>query len=370
MNTPVSMPGITPALMPTAAPEATPDPMAASTPAPAPAVSVVIPTRGRQALLRRCLDAVLAQRLDGGRRFEVIVVDDGHDHDTLRMVRALQHSADRGTAAADALPPDLVYLRPRAGRGPAVARNCGWRAARSEAIAFTDDDTVPQPGWVAAGLRALEGAPGWAALCGRVVVPLETARRPTDHELMTLGLQDAEFVTANAFVRRRALEQVGGFDERFERPWREDSDLQFRLAREAGPVGRCADAVVAHPVRPERWGVCLRQQRNAYFDALLYKKHRQLYRARIRRTPPWDYYAIVALTALALASAALGRTDAALGCGALALALVLRFAWQRLRETSHAPGHVIEMLVTSALIPFLSVYWRLRGALRFRVLFL
>jgi hypothetical protein len=31
---------------------------------------------------------------------------------------------------------------------------------------------------------------------------------------------------------------------------------------------------------------------------------------------------------------------------------------------------VAEMLVTSALIPFLSVYWRLRGALRFRVLFL
>jgi len=28
------------------------------------------------------------------------------------------------------------------------------------------------------------------------------------------------------------------------------------------------------------------------------------------------------------------------------------------------------MLATSALIPFLSVYWRLRGALRFRVLFL
>ena len=45
-------------------------------------------------------------------------------------------------------------------------------------------------------------------------------------------------------------------------------------------------------------------------------------------------------------------------------------AWRRLRHTSHRAEHVAEMLATSAVIPFLSVYWRLRGALRWRVLFL
>jgi hypothetical protein len=114
----------------------------------------------------------------------------------------------------------------------------------------------------------------------------------------------------------------------------------------------------------------LRQQRNAYFDALLYKKHRQLYRDRIRRVPPWRYYAIVALTAAALVCAVLGQFDGALASAVVAVVLVLEFAWQRLRETSLAPRHVLEMLITSALIPFLSVYWRVRGALRFRVLFL
>ena len=50
---------------------------------------------------------------------------------------------------------------------------------------------------------------------GDVVVPLDARRsaRPTDHELMTRGLEDTEFVTANAFVRRSALGRVGGFDE-------------------------------------------------------------------------------------------------------------------------------------------------------------
>ena len=50
--------------------------------------------------------------------------------------------------------------------------------------------------------------------------------------------------------------------------------------------------------------------------------------------------------------------------------LSARFCARRLRGTSHAPSHVAEMAVTSAVIPLLSVYWRLRGAWRYRVLFL
>ena len=187
---------------------------------------------------------------------------------------------------------------------------------------------------------------------------------------MTEGLRTAEFVTANAFVHRRALARIGGFDERFTRAWREDSDLQFRLMREVGPVGRCATAVVAHPVRPERWGVSLRQQRNTFFDALLYKKHPRLYRERIRRVPPWKYYLLVAAVLLAPLLALAEAGGAATGAILLACLLVLQLALARLRRTTLAPSHVAEMLVTSALIPFLSVYWRLAGAWHFRVLFL
>ena len=55
---------------------------------------------------------------------------------------------------------------------------------------------------------------------------------------------------------------------------------------------------------------------------------------------------------------------------ALAVLPVGRPAWRRLEGASRRPSHVAEMVVTSALIPFLSIYWRLRGAWRFRVLFL
>ena len=322
---------------------------------PPPRLSVVIPTYRRPELLARCLVAVLTQSIERV-AYEIIVVDDGHDDATRAQVEAMQPPGGA---------PALRYLRPVQGRGPAVARNAGWRAARGMLVAFTDDDTIPDRRWLEEGERAIGRC---IAICGRVVVP-PVHEPPTDHELMTRGLESAEFVTANAFVWREALERVGGFDERFRRAWREDSDLQFRLAR-LGDVQRAGCAAVLHPVREERWGVCLRQQRNTFFDALLYKKHPRLYRERIRRMPPWDYYAIVALVIVAPLLALAHVAAVAATAIAAALLLVFRLAFKRLRGTSHAPRHVAEMIVTSALIPFLSVYWRLRGALAFRVPFL
>jgi glycosyltransferase involved in cell wall biosynthesis len=324
-----------------------------------PLVSVVVPTYRRPELLMRCLRALAAQTLPAP-AYEIIVVDDGRCDTTRTVVLAL---------AQEPALPAFRYLRPTGTQGPAAARNAGWREARGEIVAFTDDDTVPRSDWLALGATALIAHPNWAGLAGRVVVPLGP-EPPTDHERMTQGLERAEFVTANAFVRRAALLRVRGFDERFTRAWREDSDLQFRLQAQAGDVGRCDDAIVLHPVRRERWGVSLRQQKNAFFEALLYAKHPQRYRGDGGLPIPWDYYAIVALALAAAALAGAGHIPAAGVSLLVALLLVARFAAQRLRHTSRRAGHVLEMLVTSALIPFLSVHWRLRGALRFRVWFL
>ena len=324
-----------------------------------PLVSVVVPTYKRPELLARCLVPLLDQHWLEPGDYEIVVVDDGHCDATAMLVAAFAQSAG----------PRLRYLRPLHGKGPAVARNTGWRAAEAPLVAFTDDDTVPAHDWLAAGRMALLDHPEWSAAGGHVTVP-RSRDAPTDNALMTLGLESAEFVTANAFVWRAALLAVDGFDERFGAAWREDSDLQFRLEDEAGPVGRAPDAVVAHPVRDEAWGASLRRQRNVVFDALLYKKHPQRYRRSIRRVPPWDYYAIVALSGGAVAAVLAGAKLLALAAAGGVVALIARLAWRRLAHTSHTLRHVVEMLCTSALIPFTSVYWRLRGALRWRTAFL
>ncbi|WP_157267761.1 glycosyltransferase family 2 protein [Azohydromonas aeria] len=319
-------------------------------------IAVVIPTYRRPDLLRRCLEALLEQSLDAV-LFEVLVVDDGRSDDTRAVVEEL---------AARPGAPALRYLQPHGTRGPAAARNRGWRATLAPIIAFTDDDTVPDRRWLEQGWRALGRK--LAAASGRVVVPV--LGPPTDHARMTQGLETAEFVTANAFVRRSALERVGGFDERFKRAWREDSDLQFSLLEQVGEVGRAAEAIVVHPVREARWGISLWQQENVCFDALLFKKHPHLFKERIRSRPPWRYVLIVLGTLAALGLALAGQGGAAALAALLALGGILGFAAKRLRGASRAPSHVAEMLVTSFAIPYLAMYWRLVGAWRFRVLFI
>jgi GT2 family glycosyltransferase len=285
-------------------------------------VSVVVPTCGRADLLARCLQALENQSLPR-EQYEIIVVDDSQ----LRS-------------------------------GPAAARNRGWHQARADIVAFTDDDTVPDREWLERGLEAMQDHVD--AISGRIVMPIPAT--PTDYERDAQGLERSEFVTANCLVRKRVLERLGGFDEGFRMAWREDSDLHFRLLQCGARLVHAPRAVVVHPVRPASWGVSVKQQRKVMYDALLFKKHRRLYRERIRASARWDYYLIVA----SLLAAACGFMPALL----LWALLSTRFCVQRLKGASKRPGHVLEMLATSMLIPPLAVFWRFAGALRYRVAFL
>jgi hypothetical protein len=134
-------------------------------------------------------------------------------------------------------------------------------------------------------------------------------------------------------------------------------------------VAHAPGALVVHPVRPAPWGVSLLQAPKIAFDALLYKKHPRLYREKIRARPRWDYHLTVASLLLALAGLAGGNRPLAAGAGLAWLLLSLRFCAARLRGTSRTLSHVAEMVVTSVLIPPLAVFWRLAGAVRYRVCF-
>lgn len=321
------------------------------------AVSVVVPTRGRAQLLNRCLASLALQRFDPA-SFEIIVVDDGPDDETREVVAGwTAHCAQQG--------PAITYIPSMGPHGPAAARNHGWRAARGDIVAFTDDDTIARADWLRNGLRAFRDEVD--AVWGRVVMPLTGT--PTDYELDAKNLERAEFVTANCFCRKRVLEDLGGFDERFRFAWREDSDFHFRLLEYQATILHEPGAVIMHPIRPAPWGVSLAQVKKVQFDALLYKKHPLLYRRKIRAAPRWDFYLMVTSLLVALVLAAAGATAPAALFGGVWLLGTLRFCAQRLRRTSKSPLHVVEMIVTSVLIPPLAVFWRIVGAFKFRVAF-
>jgi glycosyltransferase involved in cell wall biosynthesis len=183
-----------------------------------PAVSVVVATRDRASRLADLLESLRSQTLPG-ERFEVIVVDDGSRDGTAELLAGVGNAGIR------------VVTR-SSGGGPSAARNDGWRVARAPLVAFTDDDCVATPGWLAALVDASAARPG-AIVQGRTdPIPAERDRLgPFSRSLWVDG--GPYYQTCNIAYPRELLERLGGFDADAFPFVGEDTDLAWR-AIEAG----------------------------------------------------------------------------------------------------------------------------------------
>ena len=318
-------------------------------------ISVVVPTKDRDDTLRSCLYSLLGQQYPA-EDYEIIVADDAASEKTRKTVEDMVPGAG----------PAIRYVAVQGRHGPAAARNTGVKESRFPVLAFTDDDCLHAADWLSKGVSALTGEA--SAVCGKTIVPLPDT--PSDYEKNAANLARSYFITANCFCRREAFDAIGGFDERFSIAWREDTDFFFRLLEHGGRVIKVDTALVFHPVRPAPWGVSVLQQKKALFNALLYKKHPELYKKGLREKFPHLYYWIVLFSAVAgffLWQEQMLHAVVALGGW---LTLTAFFCLRRLAGTLHTPQHILEMAVTSSLIPPLAVFWRLYGAVKYRVLFL
>jgi cellulose synthase/poly-beta-1,6-N-acetylglucosamine synthase-like glycosyltransferase len=231
------------------------------------------------------------------------------------------------------------------GRGPAAARNLGWRSAAAPWICFLDDDVIVAPDWATALTRDLQEHGDIVGSQGRIEVPLPAYRAPNDWERNVAGLARSRWITADMAYRRDALERLGGFDERFPRAYREDADIALR-AQSLGALVRGSRRSL-HPVRPaDRW-ISVRLQRGNADDVLMRALHGAKWRER------------------AGAGRGLFATHAAIvAASVIWLALVARFAAKRIAPGPRTADEVATMLVTSAVIPYAAVYHRLRGLLQ------
>lgn len=190
----------------------------------APAVSIVLPTHQRAALLGRAIDSVLAQTFED---FELLVVDDGSTDATPAVLAAYTD-------------PRLRVLRHDTNRGAAAARNRGIGAARAAVLAFQDSDDEWVPDKLERQMGLLATCPPTVAVVysdmervhrdGRITYFRSPAVQPGRllddasgfYQVCGLGIQAT-------LIRRACFEAVGGFDERF--PALEDLELFIRLSR-------------------------------------------------------------------------------------------------------------------------------------------
>lgn len=191
------------------------------------AVTVVVPTRDRAALLERCLARVLAACDAAGHTCEVVVVDDG------------------STVPVAAPTDPRVRVVRTEGVGPSRARNLGIAAARGSVVAFTDDDVEVDVGWLAAACGVLDAAPDVAGVTGRTDAP------PFDplYEHAVFDHDGGSYLTCNVAYRAAALRAVGGFDRQFPHAAHEDRDLAWRIGDLVGEVRYVEAMHVVHPGR-------------------------------------------------------------------------------------------------------------------------
>lgn len=311
--------------------------------------TLVIPTVGRPSL-QEVLDDLA--RCDGPLPAAVVLADDrtrddGAVADVPRRLR------------------DLTEVVRVGGRGPAAARNAGWRRATTTWVAFLDDDVRPPADWLRALGRDLQGQPAdVAASQGRIEVPLPVERAPTDWERNVAGLEHARWATADMAYRREALAAVGGFDERFGRAYREDADLGLRTI-DAGWRIVTGERRMVHPVRPADDWVSLRMQAGNAEDPFMRALHGPGWRTRAGvptgRRPL--HLATVVAALLGLGALVTRRHRAATAGLAITLGLVADFAWRRIAPGPRDPDEVRRMLVTSVLLPFAATWHWVRGVL-------
>jgi len=207
-------------------------------------LTVAVAAYERPESLTRCLAAILEGTVLPA---QLVIVDQSRDERVGRVVAALE----RGPVQVD-------YVRqPRLGL--AASRNAAVARARLPVIAFTDDDCVPAPDWVAVGERLLDLRDPFAALSGRVLalgppsphtfaVSLREGLVRRDHQARAIPW---DVGTGGNFVAKREwLQAVGGFDERLGAgaPGKaaEDADLIYRLLRKGATLRYEPDAVVFH----------------------------------------------------------------------------------------------------------------------------
>lgn len=258
-----------------------------------PRVSVVIASHGRELRLRWLLNALEEQDVD--QPWEAIVVHD-YDEETAARVIGTHPLAQAGL---------LTHLAIDPGTGsPALQRNIGWRAARSELIAFTDDDCRPEPGWLR-GLLAQAGTDAMVVQGRTRPEPFERPILAAPHvRTMVIDPVGPYAQTCNILYPRALLERLGGFDEIAISG--EDVGLSLRARAAGATIAAAPDAVVNHAIESHTLPGILRQNLKWRHLAYLVKRHPE-FRRQLVFGVFWD--ADHARTSVALAGLVLAPRD-------------------------------------------------------------
>lgn len=207
---------------------------------PIPRVSVVIPTKGRPAVL---MQALLSLAEQGEHIAEVIVVDGTAERADETVLRSAIARAPNS--------PELVYCWAPSDSGLPAARNRGVSVSQGDIVQFMDDDTTVEPDYFQHIATAFE-APAIGGAAGVLIDPVANSRplrswlfrwwyvgpfRQRKDELFIRSPLDLTLTNTlpGASAYRRAVFDEFHFDEFLTGPAiGEDLDFSYRVGKRWG----------------------------------------------------------------------------------------------------------------------------------------
>jgi hypothetical protein len=230
-----------------------------------PFVSVVVPFHNAHAFLSNLMESLLNQNYPSD-QYEVIMVDDASTDNSVSIIANWIRGSQRIN--------QVKTLTCNERGGPSKARNIGIKNSKGEIIAFTDADARPDRNWLRELVKGFI-SDSIGGVEGKVVTEFENLLYPLRVS------PSSEFVTCNIAYSRKALAQSGLFDEEFKCPFREDSDLAYRILDQGYKIVPQDSAVVYHPIKHNKLKDLLRVPRYHAYDVLLLKKNPERAKATV-----------------------------------------------------------------------------------------
>lgn len=319
--------------------------------APSKELSIVVPVYNRKNELLLMLDSLLKQEYDR-KKVEIIVSDDGSTDGTGEAVRALikKHS-------------ELKYIR-NPNSGPAAARNAGVRAASGRILGFLDSDIIAGKGLVRNVLRefkrdikALEGA---TIKSGGVPETVFT------HSVE--NLKPGRWLTCNLFILREAMHALGGFDEDFKHPVREDTAFGFAMLENGIQPAFSPKVVICHPVYKSGWKMFFKLAYYGIYEPLLCAKYPQFYFRHLKWLDSWffpSYYAGYYALPFFLYFGLRASNTPLVWAGILLLAASYTASvYAVFRKRVFDTGSFLLAALLYVFIPYLRLFWVFAGLIR------
>jgi glycosyltransferase involved in cell wall biosynthesis len=312
-----------------------------------PKVTVVVATYNRASHLPGLVRALEAQTLPHS-DFDFVIVDDASPDATRETLAELVAGTDL----------DIRVVTNETNRGPAVARNRGWRLSDAPVVAFTDDDCRPTPRWLEAGIEQLAD-PAIGVVQGRTIPDPSEPMQPWAKSVQIEEFSN-RFETCNIFYRTDVLRDADGFDEHM--PFfGEDTVLGWTTKRNGVRSAFAPDALVHHAVT---------YPGKRYF--LLWASQHGNWATLIRRFPEMRHEVLWLNLFTKKRHAAVIGAAAGIAAGVLwppAFALAIPYVWHQ-RPRSLERSELVDHFLLGSAFDVAVVAGLLRGSVRERTLVL